>query len=166
MPFRRRTNALRPVVSDKHEVAWADFGADYSAPTDKLLIDPVLPGAVSASTEVGIGSRVMGIYLEFQVSASAAAIITMIDWYVHFKRTGQTLTSPGLFYQTDRSQILKRGKEMIPADVNTVIKRIIYVRIPRTFQRMQADKKFFISFRSTTSQVINSCGFAIYKEYK
>ncbi len=108
----------------------------------------------------------MGIYLEFQLSASAAGIITMIDWTVNFKRTGQTLTSPGLFYQTDRSQILKRGKEMIPADVNTIIKRIIYVRIPRTFQRMQADKKFFISFRSTTSQVINSCGFAIYKEYK
>ncbi len=166
MPFSSRSNSLRPIVSDKHEVTWSDLSADYSGATSKLLIDPVLPGAVSLSTEVGIGSRVFGVYIEFNVSSQVITNTKVLHWTVSMIRKGQTAGSPATYYQDDRSQVLKRGMEMLVKDTGTLIKRIIYVKIPRTFQRMKANQQIYINFRSTSSETLNSCGFAIYKEFK
>ncbi len=108
----------------------------------------------------------MGIYLEFQFSAEAITNPKVIHWRVMLQRTGQDLTSASGYYQVDRSQILKRGMEMMVKDVGTLVKRINYVRIPKSFQRMKANQKIEFNYQSTSSQTVNACGFAIYKEYK
>ncbi len=166
MPFGRRRNDIRPVVSDKHEVTWSNLAQDASTTISILLAEAVPPNVKNAASEVGIGSKVNGFYIEFQFSAQTITNTKIIHWDVIQKRIGQPVIAPSLYYQTDRSQIFKRGMEMLPKSVNTIIKRIIFVPIPRGASRMKENNQFFFQYIATSAETINACGFAIYKEYQ
>ncbi len=166
MPYGRRRSSKQPIISDKHEVPWSNLSQDASGQIKILLIEAVQPAAQNVGSEVGIGSAVNGIYLEFQFSAETITSTKIIHWEVELLRLGQAEAVPSAYYQSDRSQILKRGMEMLPKSVNTIIKRIIFVRIPRTFSRMKENQQVFFKYIATSAETINACGFAIYKEYK
>ncbi len=166
MPYgRQRGMGLRPIKSDKHESTWSNLSQNASSVVNINLITAVNPADKNTGIEVEIGSAVKGIYLEFQFSAEAITSTKIIHWKVAMSREGQTFSTPATYYQADRSQILKRGMEMLPKSVNTIIKRIIYVPIPRSFQRMKDNNQFFFSYIASSSETINSCGIFIYKEY-
>ncbi len=117
------------------------------------------------STEVEIGSHIYGIYLEFNMSVEDTTNAKIIHWWVKGLQTGQSEENPSGYYQSQRSQILKRGMEMVPGDKATVIKRVIFVRIPRKFARQTDGFSLKFQFIASSSQIINVCGFAVYKEF-
>jgi len=163
MVYRR----YRPRVitqTDKHEITWSFLGQNASTNQAVTLLDVVQPADKNSATEVAIGSEVRGIYIEFNMSAEAASTTIVFHWTVQIFRDGQTPSASNVYYQADRSQIMKRGMEMIPKDVSTVIKRIIFVPIPRGQIRMKANSAVQFKYITSGTSTINLCGFAIYKE--
>ncbi len=55
--------------------------------------------------------------------------------------------------------------EMLPKDASTVFKRIFVVKVPRKFQRMAQNMNIEFRYIATSTEAINACGIAIYKEY-
>ncbi len=164
MPFRRRM--LSPVKSDKHEITWSSLAADIGTST---LTVPLVIGVASANkdtaTECEVGSRVNSVYLEMNIAAQTTTNPKVLHWEMQGGPEGTTLENPTTYYQGNRSQIFKRGMEMLPTDTSTVFKRIFVVRIPKKMRRIQENGFISILFRCTSTESINICGFAIYKEF-
>ncbi len=161
MPFRRNRQVVK---RDKHEVTFTDLSKDASTFSTILLASGVDVGAKTGSTDVAIGSHLYGIYCEFNVGAETVTSAKTLHWKVEMHLTGQTASAPTLYYQPDRSQILKRGMEMLPKNVSTQTKRIFFVRIPKGYQRMKEGMSFSFHYGASSSQTINICGIFIYKE--
>ncbi len=166
LPFRR---GFRPVVkTDKHEITWSLLAADFgTATTSILLVDGVEPANKNASTECMVGSHVKSIYIEMNIAAETITNPKVLHWEVLLKPFSASAASsnPSTYYQVARNQIIKRGMEMLPKDVGTVYKRIFVVRIPRKAQRIGLDDQIALVFRASSTETLNVCGFAIYKEY-
>ncbi len=157
---------LSPVKTDKHEITWSNLASDRGTAT---LIVPLAKGVPPAdkniATECEIGSKIYGIYVEFNVAAEDVTSPKIIHWAIQGGAEGSTKENPTLYYQSNRSFILKRGMEMLPKDVSTVYKRVFVVKIPKKLQRQTADSYIDILFRASSTELINLCGFAIYKEF-
>ncbi len=162
MAFRRYPRAINK--SDKHEITWSLLSTNMSTNQAIVLSSTVDVGAKSASTEVAVGSHVKWIYIEFNLSNQDATTATVFHWIVHYIAPGQTSTVPNLYYQDQRSQIIKRGMEMVPANNSTVFKRIILVPIPKKMQRMVQTGAIRIDGIASSTNLLNWCGIAIYKE--
>lgn len=163
--FRRRLRGKAPITSDKHEVTWSNLGEDAGTSAKTVnLSNCVQMNAKNASTEVVIGAHVRAIYLEFHFSPAQTGNANVIHWRVEVLPSGLTGSNPNTYYQTDRRFTLKRGMEMLPVNVATVFKRIILVRIPRKYQRQSEGQIIRFRYQASSTQTINACGFAIYKE--
>ncbi len=164
MVFRRR-RSIQPIIqSDKHEIVFSNLAQDASSVATVPLIAAVQPANKDTATEVEIGSKVVGMLFEVNFSPEAAAVTKILHWEVVMTRLGQTVAIPSLYYQPDRSQILKRGMEMLVKDVATQTKRIFYVSIPKFMQRMKENMKFEFRYIVSSAETINICGFIIFKE--
>ncbi len=154
-----------PIQSDKHEITWSNLGQDASTPGIQIdLTSVVQPANKNASNEVGIGSRITYLYFEFHFSPAQTANANVIHWTVEYERDGQTTGASNTYYQSNRSQILKRGMEMLPVNVATVFKRIFVVKIPRSAQRQRNNQKLTFNYTASSTQTVNACGIVIYKE--
>ncbi len=162
MPFRRRRGP--PLITDKHEVTWSDLAIDASSPINKILATVVQPASKNLSTEVGIGSRVNGVYIEVNFAAETITNPKVVHWQVIITRAGQTIAAATAYYQSERSQIIKRGMEMLPKDVGTVYKRIFFAPLPKGSTRMRENSEIIFRYQASSAETINVCGFAIYKE--
>ncbi len=165
MPYRRR-RMVAPLQSDKHEVTWSNLGQDAATATITVNL---ATGTISAdknnSVEVGVGHKLTTLYLEFHFSAAQTSNANVIHWMVQWRPTNTTIIAPNVYYQPGRNRILKRGMEMLPTNVSTVFKRIVVVRIPKKAQRFGEDDRLSFSYQASSTQTINACGIAIYKEY-
>ncbi len=99
------------------------------------------------------------------IAAETITNAKIVHWLLEGIVFGQTgVANPNEYYQEERAIIFKRGMEMLPKDVGTVFKRIFTVKIPKKFQRIAMGSSLRLKFRATSSETINVCGFAIYKE--
>ncbi len=117
------------------------------------------------ATEVEIGSHIYGIYFEFHFSAEVTTSPKVIHWQIKMDLPGQTDVIPSLYYQNIRSQIIKRGMEMLPSDQSTVFKRIFVAAIPKKYQRATEGAAMIFEYIASSTETINACGIAIYKEF-
>ncbi len=163
MPFRSRRRGP-PLIVDKHEVPFTHLVADASTTLNDILATVVQPSAKNLGTEVGVGSRVNGVYVEFNIAAENITSPKIVHWQVILTRAGQTIGAASTYYNAERSQILKRGMEMLPKDVGTVYKRIIFAPLPKGSTRMRENSEIILRFQSSSTETVNICGFAIYKE--
>ncbi len=164
MPYSRRRLAA-PIKSDKHEVTWSFLSVNASTRQDVPLAVAVASADKNASTECEIGSHVYGIYVEINFSVEDTTNAKIIHWWVKGMLPSQVDENPSSYYSVQRSQVLKRGMEMVPADKALVVKRIIFVKIPKKFRRQVAGSSIEFQFIASSSQIINVCGFAVYKEF-
>ncbi len=148
--------------TDKHEVTWSNLIEDAATVKEVTLLTVVQASLKNAATEVMIGSHVRGMYVEFNIGANDASATHIVHWQIMIDKTGQSLTAPNTYYNADRSQVFKRGMEMLPKDVSTQTKRVFYVRLPKT--RMKEGDAIKFRYISSSSATQNLCGFAIYKE--
>ncbi len=161
-----RFTTLRPVHSEKEEITWSNIGQDAgtAAITINLAVG-VQPGNKNIANEVPIGSKIRAIYLEFHFSAAQTGNVNVIHWIIGKEPFNTDLSNPNVYYQTDRRFIIKRGMEMLPANVATVFKRIVVVRIPPRMNRIGDDDKIIFKYQASSTQTINACGIAIYKVF-
>ncbi len=155
------------IQSDKHEVTWSNLAQDAGTAADATnLAVAVQPSGKNLSTEVEIGSIVRSIYFEFHFSAETVTNPKVIHWTIEIVPPGLTVSNPNLYYQTDRRFIIKRGMEMLPKDVSTVFKRVFVVRIPPKYQRQSDTQIIQFRYQCSSTEAINACGIAIYKELR
>ncbi len=164
MPYRARQR-FAPLQKDKHEVTWSLLAVDMqTSPQVVVLVKGTPHASKNIGTEVEIGAKVKGIYIEMNFSAVEFTVANVVHWKVQAVRPTQTATAANTYYQTDRSQTLKRGMEMLPlGDATTVFKRIVYVDL-LNFHRIADAMTIEIMCETSSTQTINWCGFGIYKE--
>ncbi len=167
MPFSRRRQSLPVIKSDKHEITWSNLSENASSATFISLVLGVNSADKNASNECEVGSHVKGIYLEFHFSSETVTTAKVIHWIVIHRPANLSPASitPSLYYQVGRKYIMKRGMEMLPKDVGTVYKRIIFVRVPRVYGRIGITDSINFVYICTSAETINACGIAIYKEF-
>ncbi len=165
MPFRRALGNI--INSNKHENTWSFLGLDNALVKEVTVIEAVDRSDIDTALpqEVAIGSIVKSIYFEFHFSAAQTANANIVHWQVLKEQGAQTLSNPNAYNGVDKSQIYKRGMEMLPVNVATVYKRIFVIKIPRGKQRMMQGSRWLFRFISSSSQTINTCGITIFKEY-
>ncbi len=159
-----RFSPFRGKKSEKHELTWSLIGLDASTTQVVNLSNAVQPSAKNASIEVAIGSTIRSVYFEFHFSAAQTANVNVVHWKVEMVPDTMVPSIANSYYQTDRRFILKRGMEMLPVNVATVFKRIFVVRIPAKYRRQSEGQLISFRFQASSTQQINACGFAIYKE--
>ncbi len=159
---------FRPIVkSDKHEVTWSNLSQDAATAVVTVgLATGVAPADRNSSTEIGQGNRVTSIYFEFNISAAQTGNVNVFHWEIVLMPNNLTPPAPNLYYQPGKNLIIKRGMEMLPTNVATVFKRIFVVRIPKKGQRVGLGDKIQFRYQSSSTQTINCCGIAIYKEWQ
>ncbi len=154
-----------PMQSDKHEVTWSNLSQDAgTAPINVTLSTAVATADKNTSVEVGIGSKISSIYFEFHFSTASTGNVNVVHWEIFAFPEGLTEPPPNLYYQKNRSYIMKRGMEMLPVNVSTVFKRIFVVKIPKIYQRQKDGMKIRLKYQASSTEAINACGIAIYKE--
>lgn len=124
------------------------------------------PLNVSAAAEEVIGAKIKWWYLEFQFSAETATETKIVHWQLIRKPADNAVEVPTTYYGADKRFIIKRGMEMLPKDVNHVIKRVFFIKVPIGLQRLGRDDNWVFQYISTSSNTQNSCGFAICRPVK
>ncbi len=162
MPFSRRNRTI--VKSDKHELTWSNLAQDAGSVTVIVLAKGVPTSDKDTPSECVVGSHVRSIYVEMHFSANVVTNPKVISWFLVGKRTGETIGTPNTYNTVERSSIFKRGMEMLPKDLSTVYKRVFVVRVPKKFQRMANNMNIELRYIASSTEAINACGFAIYKE--
>ncbi len=164
MVFRRRLQA--PIQSEKHEVQWSNLNQNAGTTITVDLITAVTPANVNLGTETEVGAVVKWLYLEFQFSAETITNTKIIHWSISKEPFGTNISNPNTYYAIDKRFIVKRGMEMLPKSVNTIIKRIIMIPVPKKMQRMGRDDKWTFKYVASLTETINACGFFICKPLK
>ncbi len=157
---------IRPIVnSDKHEQTWSNLSQDAgTANVTVELAHGVALADKNSVAEVAIGSHIKWIYFEFHFSPAETGNVNVVHWEVLWRPNSMSIISPNTYYQSGRKYILKRGMEMLPVNVSTVFKRIFVVKIPKKYQRIGDGDRITFVYRASSTQQINSCGIAVYKE--
>ncbi len=150
--------------SEKHEITWSFLNQNASAQQTIEITKGVNLANKDTATEVGIGSHVPWIYFELNIAAETITNPKVFHWTISSVPVAGLNSSPALYFQLDRAQIMKRGMEMLPKDVGTVFKRIFTVKIPKIYQRVKDDQKIIFSYIVSSAEPINFCGFAVFKE--
>ncbi len=163
MPYGRYRKSS-PMKSNKHEITWSSLGQNASTVQSITLAFGTDVGASASSTQIPVGRHIKAIYFEFHFSAAQTGNVNVIHWNITKAPFDTTLSIPSLYFQDDRRFIIKRGMEMIPVNVSTVFKRIFVVRIPKRMQRLAQSDRWTFRYIASSTQTINACGIAIYKE--
>ncbi len=169
MSFRRKF-ALRPVHSEKHEIAWT-FLAQNASGIQTVDLIHAKDGGTDAD-HVDVGATVKGLYIEFNLNGvDNSGASQVFHWYV-WKNVGSlsTVISPATYNNVLKRFILKRGMEMlpeVPLDSGGTVqtKRIFYVALPPRIRRMADEDKIQLIYVATSASGINFCGFTVYKEF-
>ncbi len=157
-------NRYARLKTEKHEVTWSFLAQNASAQQSIEISKGVNLANKDTGTEVGIGSHIPWIYFELNIAAQVITNPKVFHWQISSVPVGGINSSPSTYFNLDRAQIIKRGMEMLPSDVGTVFKRIFTVKIPKIYQRVKDDQKIILSYICSSTETINFCGFAIYKE--
>ncbi len=161
--FRRGLRA--PIKTDKHEQTWSNLAQDASSTIQVPLVVGVLPSAKNTNVECEVGSRVNAIFIEMNISANVVTNPKVLHWAIAVIESGQTIIDPINYYASNRKQIIHRGMEMLPKDLSTVFKRIFVVKIPKVYRRIGEGRTITLFYKCSSTEAINNCGIAIYKEF-
>ncbi len=153
-------NRFAPLQTEKVEITWSDLAADYGAANINKTI------AIPGTNELEVGNQIPWVYFEFNCAAQTTTNPKVLHWSVIKLRTGQSAPVGSAYNQAIKAQILKRGMEMLPSDVATVYKRQFVVKLPRSIQRFREGDSLIISFRASSTETINNCGFAVFRMRK
>ncbi len=147
--------------TEKEEITWSDIGINAST----SVVKPIVKAENSPTTagEVEIGSHVKSIFFEINFSAETITSTKIVHWFVVFSPLNAISSNPTVYDSAGKRFILKRGMEMLPKDVGTVIKRVFVVKLPPKFVRFGDADQLNLVYQASSSESINVCGFAIYR---
>ncbi len=154
---------VRPVKSEKEELTWSNLATDLGAGIQIALATAV--DSPTTAGQVEVGDTIPWVYIEFNVSAETITNTKIFHWYVMKVPAGVTPGSAALYDVNTKRHVLKRGMEMVPKSVNTIIKRIFVVPLPRNLRRMGDGDKIIIQGNASLTETMNWCGIAIFRHY-
>ncbi len=149
---------------EKHEITWSNLVHDASGVQRQAMAFAVKVGDKDVSTDVAIGCHIRWLYIEVNFSAETITNTKIIHWNVIWEPPGLTIGIPSLYNTNTKAYVLKRGMEMLPKSVNTIIKRVFVVQIPKAYQRQKEGANLIFQYIASSAETINACGFGIYKE--
>ncbi len=158
-----RALRLRPVHSEKREISWSNLLQDASTVVGVNIIRGKEPPDANLDDEIITGSTVKFVYFEFHFSNQDGSAPAVIHWQVVKRPFGTLVSAPNSYNDNDKRFVLKRGMEMLPADMSTVFKRIVVVKLPPRIGRIGQDDNLQFQYISSSGALINACGIAIYK---
>ncbi len=162
-PFGRGRKATFKSV--KIEAPWTFLATDLGTATVNAFTLTCVEGASKdLETEVLPGTLIPYIFIEFNLSAAATGVVKVVHWIV-MKNPGNLIggVNPLDYGQNYKKFIFKRGVEMLPNNVATLVKRVFVVKIPKRYQRMDVGDNLALRVRASTTETINFCGVAITK---
>ncbi len=170
MPTFRRSLALRPVKSEKHEGTWSFLAQNASTKQTVILVKGI--DTPSAAIDVETGSTVKWIYVEFNLNGvDNSSGAQVFHWYIWKNPSGVvTSPAPNVYNSNLKRHILKRGMEMLPdiplGSGGTVqTKRIFTLKIPPRLRRIGDNDKIELVYISTSASGINFCGITVFKDF-
>ncbi len=140
MPFRRQSgNALRPINRIKHVIDSQD-GLVLDTQLNKVLALAVDDPKLANITQVAIGSKINGIYLNVEAYATTAAALANI-YIMVTKNPGNNLTFPNanvVGSNDNKRFVIHQEMKMLEQSVNGNPRTIFngVVVIPRGYRRM------------------------------
>ncbi len=152
-----------PIQSEKHEITWSNLVQDASSTQFIQVCKGQTPLNVSAGNEAVIGVSIRWFYFEFQFSAETVTSTKIVHWQFVRRPADNSVGIPSTYYTPDKRFIIKRGMEMLPKDVNHVVKRVFSVKVPKHLQRLGRDDTWEFQYVASSNQTINACGFAIFR---
>ncbi len=155
MPGSRRSR-YPTLKTKKLENTVTQLSTNLGAGVQKVILAKSLNNP-TADTEVPIGSKLRWTQVEFNVSAENIASPKTLHWLIA-KNPANDLTFTPTLYGTDtRKFIFQRGLEMLPSNVATVIKRIITIRIPPRYKRMDENDELQFLYLASSTEAMNFC---------
>ncbi len=161
--YRRRALNLRPVKSEKEEITFSNLSQNASTTQSIIIVKGA--SSPSATGQVEIGDTVKWIFMEVNFSAETVTTTKIIHWIIQVNLFGQSAATPNLYDEQLKSSVIKRGMEMVPKDVNTIIKRIMVINIPKKYQRISDGASVNFRYIASSSETVNVCGNFIYKHF-
>ncbi len=111
----------------------------------------------TADVDVPIGSKVKWAQIEFNLNTEVTGLTNTVHWMIAKNPGGLITFNPLTYGQSNRKFVFQRGMEMLPKNVSTLIKRIIFVRIPPRYKRMDESDTLSFIYRAALSQDLNFC---------
>ncbi len=172
MPYRRnRGNMLRPVQRIKHVVDSQD-GVTLGTQLNKTIVTASDTPDLASVTEVQTGSKIYGIYIKAEVSATSGTALANV-YFIVFKNPGGNLGTPqGNAVGSNDNKRYVIHQEMImmqkfDADV-AANPRVLFngvVKIPRGYSRFGPNDLLQIGVISPGAN-IDLCIQSHYKEFR
>ncbi len=161
MPFRRR--GLNPIKSEKEEVTFSALAENASAV--KTINIALATNDPSTAGQVEIGDTIKSIFFEVNFSAETITNTKIVHWIIFKNEASVFSNTPSVQDTTTKRFVFKRGMEMLPKDVSTVIKRIGVVAIPKGKQRMGDTDAWQFKYVVTSAETVNTCGNFIFRHF-
>ncbi len=155
MPSYRRSS--RPTLKTKKlEQTVTQLATNLGAGVQTLTLADA-PEPVVLSIDVPVGSKLRWTQIEFNLSAETITNAKTLHWMVVKNPGGLITFTPTTYGQTNRKFVFQRGLEMLPKDVSFLVKRIINVRIPPRYRRMDEDDKLQFVYLASSTETLNFC---------
>ncbi len=155
MPFSRRSR-LPTLKTKKLETTVTQLSTNLGAGVQTLILARGL-NAPTADIDVDVGSKVRWTQVEFNVSAENIASPKTLHWLIAKNPANDLTFTPTLYGTNVRKFIFQRGLEMLPSNVATVIKRIITIKIPPRYKRMDEDDELQFKYLASSTEAMNFC---------
>ncbi len=168
MPFRRSNMSLRPINRIKHVID-KQAGVVLAVQNSTILADTTDTPTLAVRESVETGSKINGIYLKIECSATTAAALANVYMYVA-KNPGSNLTLPNansVGASDNKRFVLHQNMVMLQKDA-TGNPRILFdgvIVIPRGYRRNAPDDQLVLNVLSPGVN-IDLCIQCHYKEFR
>ncbi len=168
MVFRNRGMALRPVHRIKHVIDIQGGTSVATNSTNNLIVTVDAP-VLANPTEVETGSKVNGIYIKCEVSATSSAALANV-YMIIFKNPGNNLTPPtpnAVGVNDDKRFVIHQEMVMVQK-VDASNPRTLFngvVVLPRGYRRFGPNDRLQLVLRSP-GITTDFCVQAHYKEFR
>jgi len=159
---------LRPVIQTRKHIVQIALASITGVGSTTITLSQAIEGAHATSIQVSEGSQVRAVYVELWLAQSAANIGSFTG--ILFKNPGGSnapsdANMAALHDWDNKKNILYTTQGITPN--NTTLPMNFakgWLKIPKGKQRQGLDDKIQISLRNNTTDDLNFCGFALYKE--
>lgn len=158
-----------PIHSVKHYVQFPIDQITTGTRQTVILLQSVESTTANAANEVAEGSIVKAVYVELWLqnegSQGESIVTIMKDTDLGSGPTFGQMAA--LFAYTAKKNIFFTHQGLTTNDAIAAPINIIrgWIKIPKSKQRMGLGDRLILSISNTSSQDLNRCGMAIYKEY-
>ncbi len=155
MPSYRRSS--RPTLKTKKlETTQTQLITNLGAGVQTLVL-AAAPEPVASSIDVPVGSKLRWTQVEFNLSPENIASPKTFHWMI-VKNPGNNLVITPTTYGADtRKFVFQRGLEMLPSNTSFLVKRIINVRIPPRYRRMDENDELQFLYLASSTEAMNFC---------